>query len=102
MKSLAISKSKHVLTGLRMSGIEGIYCLNDKMLKEEYKKALKREDIGILVIPQKDYDTIFKGTDNTPHRGTLPLVVRIPDGKGFSEKDFLLKRVQEAIGVSIE
>lgn len=102
MKTLVLTGNREILVGLRMAGFEGVFCGDDATLRREYKKARERDDIGILVIPESEYEKCRQEGVRTKSWKKLPLVVSIPEGTGFRDKDFLMRRVKEAIGVSVD
>lgn len=102
MRSIVVSKNRNILLGMRISGIEGIYCKDDEILRDNFLKCRKNPDFGIIVISESDFEAIRGDVTSAKSKGDLPLVVTIPNKSGFKEKDFLMKYVKESIGLNID
>ncbi|KXO15836.1 V-type ATP synthase subunit F [Peptoniphilus sp. GNH] len=101
MKSLVISRNRDVTTGLRLSGIDGLFCKNTAELKSLFKKNKDREDLGIIILTERDSNEIKEDVIEKKLSGTLPLVVTIPGPKGIEDKDFILRYVKESVGIKL-
>lgn len=101
MKSLIITQSMDILAGIRLTGIEGIYCNNDEELKANFKIYKERENIGIIVLTESDFNIIKDEVIKVKLSQKLPLIVTIPEKGGFEDKDFILKYIKESIGVKL-
>lgn len=99
MRSIIISRDFDILTGLRIAGIEGIFCKNDSEVLENFNIYKKKDDIGIIILTQSDFKLIedeiigFKLTNKTP------LIVTIPDIGKKLESDFILKYIKSSVGI---
>lgn len=102
MRSIVVSKNRNILLGMRISGIEGIYCKNDQVLRDNFLKSRKNPNFGIIVISESDFESIKEDVTRAKSKGDFPLVVTIPNRNGFKEKDFLMKYVKESIGLNID
>lgn len=102
MKSLVISRNRDVTTGLRLSGIDGVFCKNEEELRENFKRLKDREDIGIIILIEKDFSVIKEEVIAKKLSGKPPLVVTIPGPKGIEDKDFILKYIKESVGIKLD
>lgn len=102
MKTMVLSGNLEILTALRMAGFQGIYCETMEELMKEYTTALSQDDIGIIVLTQKEHKRLQEEDSFRDSWKKLPIVVTIPEGEGFDDKNFLLRRVKEAIGVKLD
>jgi len=55
MKIFLLSDNTHTLTGMRLSGVEGIVVHEREEILKELVKVKKKRDIGILIITELNY-----------------------------------------------
>ena len=100
MKSILLSDSKDIITGLRVAGVKGVYCKDKEDLKKNLYAATHDNNIGIIILTRgvedKIQDELIKVKEQK-----MPLVVTIPDLKKGLEKDFILKYIKDSIGIKI-
>lgn len=101
MRSIIISRSMDILAGIRLAGIEGVYCKDSNELKENFRKYKEKEDLGIIILTEKDFNEIEDEVIKVKLSKKLPLVVTIPDKGGLKDKDFILRYIKESIGVKV-
>ncbi|WP_138159564.1 V-type ATP synthase subunit F [Peptoniphilus catoniae] len=102
MRSLLLSRSLDVLAGLRLAGIEGIFCKDEDMLYENFISAKKRSDLGIIILTEDDFNLIKEEVIKQKLSSELPLVVTIPGRGGLKDKNLILKYVKESVGIKID
>ncbi|WP_071028188.1 V-type ATP synthase subunit F [Peptoniphilus raoultii] len=100
MKSLLLTDSRDIVTGLRLAGIMGIYCKDKNILKEQFLKASQDKDIGIIILTAGSQREISKEVLQVKKEG-MPLIVTIPDFKNDLEEDFIIKYIRNSIGIKI-
>lgn len=101
MRSIIISRSMDILAGIRLAGIEGIYCNSIKELKDNFKVYKEKENYGIIILTESDFKEIEEEVIKVKLSKKLPLVVTIPDKGGLEDKDFILRYIKESIGVKV-
>lgn len=101
MRSLMISRSMDILAGIRLAGIEGIYCKDIKELKDNFKNYKEKDNLGIIILTESDFKEIEEEVIKVKLSKKLPLVVTIPDKGGLKDKDFILRYIKESIGVKV-
>ncbi|SHE66023.1 V/A-type H+-transporting ATPase subunit F [Marinitoga hydrogenitolerans DSM 16785] len=102
MKFFLISDNIDTTTGLRLSGVKGVVVHEKNEILEAFKNALKDKNIGVILITELAAKKIPEELKNHKLSGKLPLIFVIPDRHGWrSDKDFITKYVEEAIGVRI-
>ena len=101
MRSLIISRSLDVLAGIRLAGIEGVYCKDAEELENNFKMYKDKENLGIIVLTESDFNVIKDEVIKVKLSKKLPLVVTIPDKGGLKDKDFILRYIKESIGIKV-
>lgn len=102
MKSLAISRNYELLVAFRMSGFDGVFCKDLHSLKSEFREAIKRSDIGIILLPEDDFNEMREEVFEAKKKKRGPLIVTLPERGGYKEQDFILKYVKEAVGLKLD
>jgi len=102
MKLFLISDNTDTLMGMRLAGIEGVYCRGKDDTEQEILKAVANPEIGILLITAKltrlCHDMIVDRKLNYKR----PLIEEIPDrhtSKGIMTS--LERYVSEAVGIKL-
>lgn len=102
MKMYLISDNIDTLTGMRLSGVEGVVVHEKQELKEALDEVLADKDIGIVLLTEKfgrDYPDVV---NDVKLNYKLPLFIEIPDRHGTGRKpDFITAYVNEAIGLKL-
>jgi len=102
MKIFLLSDNTHTLTGMRLSGIEGIVVHEREEILEELVKVKKRQDIGILIITELLAERVQLELNEMKLSHGLPIIVEIPDRHGTRRPpDFLTKYIKESVGLKI-
>lgn len=97
-----ISDNVDTLTGMRLSGVEGVVVHGREDVKEALDKVLTDKEIGIVLLTEKfgrDFPDLINRV-KLEHK--FPLFVEIPDRHGTGRKpDFITAYVNEAIGLKL-
>jgi V/A-type H+-transporting ATPase subunit F len=102
MKVFMISDNTHTLTGMRLSGIEGVVVHEREEILKELAKVKKNRDIGIILITELLAERVKLELDEIKLSSSLPIIVEIPDRHGPRRPpDFLTKYIRESIGLKI-
>ena len=102
MKVFILSDNTHTLTGMRLSGVEGVVVHKKEEILEELVKVKKRRDIGILLITELLVEKVQLELNKKKLSTSLPIIVEIPDRHGSRRPpDFLTRYIRESIGVKI-
>ncbi len=102
MKTFLISDNVDTVTGMRLSGIEGIVVHEKEELLSALDVVVKDKDIGLLFITEllsAKFPEIIKDIKNNWKR---PLILEIPDRHGSDRRgDFITSYINEAIGIKL-
>ena len=102
MRSLALTDNRDILTGLRMAGIEGVLCGNEESLRDEFHRALANDKVGLIVLTTKGFYALEEEVIDVKMHRASPLIVTIPEIDGQMDQDFILKYIQESIGIGMK
>ena len=102
MKVFMLSDNTHTLTGMRLSGVEGVVVHEKEEILEELAKVKEKRDIGILLITELLAERIQLELNEMKLSRSLPIIVEIPDRHGTRRPpDFLTRYIRESIGLKI-
>jgi len=102
MKIFLLSDNTHTLTGMRLSGVEGVVVHEREEILKELAKMKRRGDIGILIITELLAERVQSELNEMKLSRSLPVIVEIPDRHGTRRSpDFLTKYIKESIGIKI-
>jgi V/A-type H+-transporting ATPase subunit F len=102
MKVFIISDNTHTLTGMRLSGVEGVVVHEREEILKELAKVKKKRDIGIILITELLAERVKLELDEIKISSILPIIVEIPDRHGTRRPpDFLTRYIRESIGLKI-
>ncbi|MCJ7790517.1 MAG: V-type ATP synthase subunit F [Candidatus Atribacteria bacterium] len=102
MKVFIISDNTHTLTGMRLSGIEGVVVHEREEILKELAKVKEKRDIGILLITELLAERVQLELNKMKLSRSLPIIVEIPDRHGTRRPpDFLTRYIRESIGLKI-
>jgi V/A-type H+-transporting ATPase subunit F len=102
MKVFMISDNTHTLTGMRLSGVEGVVVHEREEILKELAKVKKNRDIGIILITELLAERVKLELDEIKLSSSLPIIVEIPDRHGTRRPpDFLTRYIRESIGLKI-
>lgn len=102
MKVFIISDNTHTLTGMRLSGVEGVVVHEREEILKELAKVKKNRDIGIILITELLAERVKLELNEMKLSVSLPIIVEIPDRHGTRRPpDFLTRYIRESIGLKI-
>ena len=102
MKVFILSDNTHTLTGMRLSGVEGVVVHEREDILKELAKVKEKRDIGILLITELLAERVQPELSKMKLSHTLPIIVEIPDRHGLRRPpDFLTRYIRESIGLKI-
>jgi V/A-type H+-transporting ATPase subunit F len=102
MKVFIISDNTHTLTGMRLSGVEGVVVHEREEILKELAKVKKNRDIGIILITELLAERVQLELNEMKLSVSLPIIVEIPDRHGTRRPpDFLTRYIRESIGLKI-
>src|SRR4030042_5912673 len=102
MKVFIISDNTHTLTGMRLSGVEGVVVHEREKILKEWAKVKKNRDIGIILITELLAERVKLELNEMKLSVSLPIIVEIPDRHGPRRPpDFLTRYIRESIGLKI-
>jgi len=102
MKVFLISDNTHTLTGMRLSGVEGVVVHEREEILKELKKVMEDPEIGILLITELLVKRVQVEINEMKLSSKLPIIVEIPDRHGTKRPpDFLTRYIRESIGIKI-
>ncbi|WP_300408532.1 V-type ATP synthase subunit F [Lagierella sp.] len=103
MYSFLISNDESIVQGLKLAGIRGTYSKDKEELRNIFKKYLKDEKIGTLILTEEVSEVVSDLlVEHRKKRKSKPLIVVIPGQGGLKDPDFILKSVKESLGVKID
>ena len=83
MKVFIISDNTHTLTGMRLSGIEGVVVHEREEILKELAKVKKKRDIGIILITELLAERVKLELDEIKLSSSLPIIKVRPGSEGF-------------------
>lgn len=102
MKMYLISDNVDTLTGMRLSGVDGVVVHEKEELKKVLETAMSDASIGIVLLTEKFGREFPELIDEMKLKRKIPLLVEIPDRHGTGrKKDFITSYVNEAIGLKL-
>jgi len=102
MKVFILSDNTHTLTGMRLSGVEGIVVHEKEEILRELEKINAVDDVGILLITELLAERVQPELNKIKMSQRLPIIVEIPDRHGSRRsQDFLTRYIRESIGLKI-
>ena len=102
MKVFMLSDNTHTLTGMRLSGVEGVVVHEREEILKELAKVKEKRDVGILLITELLAERVQLELNKMKLSQKLPIIVEIPDRHGTRRPpDFLTRYIRESIGLKI-
>ena len=90
------------MTGMRLSGVDGVVVHEKEELKKALETAMSDASIGIVLLTEKFGREFPELIDEMKLKRKIPLLVEIPDRHGTGrKKDFITSYVNEAIGLKL-
>lgn len=102
MISRVISRDDEFLVALRMSGFEGVFCSDTEALNTQFDAALQDKNIGMIILNEKDFRALEEKVLAVKEKKRSPFICTLPGRDGYSEEDFIMKYVRDAIGVKLD
>jgi V/A-type H+-transporting ATPase subunit F len=93
------------VTGFRLAGVnEGFEVEDGKDALPILKDIFKDKDAGLVIITEKIYGEIEDEIKRLTEKRVTPMIVAIPDSKGFFEEriDPIKELVRKAVGIEIK
>ncbi len=101
MRFLCIGDHDTVM-GLRFAGVEGVVVEGPGQAREEFRKATRLEDVGVLIIPDPIAWHLREEIREVRFSRARPAVVEIPGPEGrVPGRPKLIDLIREAIGVRV-
>lgn len=102
MHMLAVSDDRSVLTGLRLTGIEGVFAQEAGELEAAVQAAREDTDCAALLITESCAERIPETVTELKLSSVCPLLVVIPDAEGSRRAaDSITATIREAIGIKL-
>jgi V/A-type H+-transporting ATPase subunit F len=102
MKVFLISDNTHTLTGMRLSGVDGVVVHEREEILKELEQVKEDRDIGILLITELLVERVQLELNEMKLSSNLPIIIEIPDRHGTRRPpDFLTRYIRESIGLKI-
>lgn len=102
MRMYLLSDNVDTLTGMRMSGVDGVVLHEEQELRDKLKTLLDDEDIAVIMITSTLVNMISETIYDLKLKSSKPLIIEIPDRHGNGRtKDSITKYVKDAIGVDM-
>lgn len=89
--------SSAFVTGFRLAGVQHVFPVTGEELEPQVREVLGRDDIGILVLHNADYDRLSKQTRRACADSVEPVVIPIGKEEGTDLRD----RIKQAVGVDL-
>ncbi|MDY3118099.1 MAG: V-type ATP synthase subunit F [Peptoniphilus sp.] len=102
MISKVISRDDEFLVALRMSGFEGVFCADEEALHRAFDAVLEDKTIGMILLNEKDFRALEEKVLAVKEKKRSPFICTLPGREGYTEGDFIMKYVREAIGVKLD
>ena len=93
------------VTGFRLAGVnEGFEVGSSKDALQILKDLFKDKDSGLIIITEKIYTEIDEDIKRLTEKRVTPMIVAVPDSKGFFEEriDPIKELVRKAVGIEIK
>lgn len=99
---LAALCDKDTAVGLRLAGITEIFISNGNSTKY-FDEIAEKTDIGILFVTEKIAKEISKYLKDFRLQNEIPIIIEIPDKKGYLEDhtDFVSHLIKKAVGIDV-
>ncbi len=102
MRMYLLSDNVDTLTGMRMSGVDGVVLHREDELRAKLNELLKEDDIAIIMITSTLLNMIRDTVYDLKLHCRKPLIIEIPDRHGNGRtKESITKYVKDAIGVDM-
>jgi len=101
MQCFAIGDGLTIL-GLKLAGIPGVVVTTPEQASAELQKAMKQEDVGLILITERIANTINEEVEQAKLKKKLPLVLEIPDREGpIPGRETIFDLIRRTIGIRL-
>ena len=98
MQEIAVIGSPEFTLGFRLVGVRATAeATEPRELEQAVKDITAREDVGILVMDQSDFDRLGEETQEDLRQRIRPTLVAI----GLTEDSALREQIKQAVGVDL-
>ena len=102
MKSFLISDNRDTWVGMKLVGVDGIIVYSREDALREMKKAVKNQDLGILILTEKVVDMVRDEYLEYKIKSKTPLIIEIPDRNGsIREYNAIKNYIRDSVGIHI-
>ncbi|MEF8878972.1 MAG: V-type ATP synthase subunit F [Candidatus Thermoplasmatota archaeon] len=104
MKNIVGLCDRDTAIGLKLAGIKKVYVPEEDNVKKTFYEIVDNEDAGVVFINEKYAERLGKELKEYRLRNDIPVVVEIPDKKGWMEDrvDFISDLTKKAVGIRID
>jgi V/A-type H+/Na+-transporting ATPase subunit F len=98
MQEIAVIGAPEFTLGFRLAGVRTtVDATEPRALQEAAQRALDQDNIGILVMDQRDFDRLGESLKTTLRQRIRPTLVVI----GLEEDSALREQIKQAVGVDL-
>lgn len=102
MKLYLISDNTETYEGMRLAGVDGVVTDSARTVVKALTELAANSEYGIILITEKAYSLAAAEVDRFMATHARPLVTRIPDRHGGSDKQSDVSRfIRDGIGLQI-
>jgi V/A-type H+-transporting ATPase subunit F len=87
--------------GFTLSGVSAVAVEGESSVAEEFDKALGDDDVGIILVTEKEADMIRDKINRQKTEGEMPLVVEIPSRTGWKERGKALELIKRVLSINL-
>ncbi|MEO0294148.1 MAG: V-type ATP synthase subunit F [candidate division WOR-3 bacterium] len=87
--------------GFALLGVSTVSVEDKESVEKEFEKALKEDDLGIILITENEAELIRDKITKQKTKGQLPLVVEIPGRSGWKERGKALELFKKVLMIKI-
>jgi len=87
--------------GFDLAGVSGVVADDKESLEREFSNALEDEDLGLLLITEREAELIRERVLKQKSEGGMPLVVEIPSRDGWKERGKALQLINRVLSIRI-
>lgn len=97
-----MSDNNDTLTGMRLSGVEGVVLHDEESVRKKIDELLHEEDIAVVMITSTLMNFVRETVYDLKLHCRQPLFIEIPDRHGNGQiKESISKYVKDAIGIDM-
>jgi len=102
MKSFLISDKRDTWVGMRLAGVDGVVVNTRQEVLDAMNKAMKDDDIGIIMITEQLADLVQDELTKLKLRRVKPLIAEIPGRHGsMRPADRITEYIRNSVGIRI-